>query len=260
MSSLASLVSRADPIERGEGSVAHPSSRVMALQIALSQAGYRIINPPDGAFGPRTDMVVRQFQTQHGLHVDGQVGPLTAALLDVPHDTLVITAKPLVNEVTSLPHDDTASLIAYYGDPRNDLEAWKAKNVIGVPCPWALFYDGVRWPHDVPLHRKCADAFAASFADIWKEAGQDNASPILTHMHNYSGSGNLRPVRGSSRVSTHGFWAAIDFDAEHLPLAHRVPATEMPKVVVDIFKSHKLFWGGDFVGRADPMHVQAAHE
>lgn len=253
MSNLSSLVAIDGPLRLG----VTPGPDVRTLQLALSQAGYRV--GQDGEFGPRTDMVVRQFQRQHGLDPDGKVGPITAALLDAPHGVLIANAAPIMH-ATGFPHDDTASLIAFYGNPTGNLEQWKAANVVPVDCPWTLYYEGREWPHPIPFHRKAAPAFEAAFGSIWLAAAKDDHSQLLHHVRAYSGSGNLRPVRGSSRISTHGFWAAIDFDAEHLPLGHRVPAEEMPAVIVEAFKAQYLFWGGDFVGRPDPMHVQAAHE
>lgn len=40
------------------------------------------VTPVDGIFGPITERAVREFQQQHGLTVDGIVGPLTYAQLD----------------------------------------------------------------------------------------------------------------------------------------------------------------------------------
>lgn len=252
MSSLASLVTKA-PLKEGDDGAA-----VLALQLALSQAGYRI--GQDSDFGPRTKMVVQQFQTQHGLRPDGVVGPLTAALLDAPHETLVTTAVPLVKAPVpgqlqvATPHDDTASLLAFYGKP------WEDSSLLThVPCPWTLYYEGKVWPHPIPFNSKAAKGLAGALNAVWEVAG-GNDSSLLTHIRNYSGSYEYRPVRGSSRLSCHAFGVAIDFDAEHLPLGHGVPATEMPKEVVDAFKANGAFWGGDYTGRKDPMHFQWAHE
>lgn len=235
---------------------------VTALQQALNNAGYRI--DADGNFGPRTDAVVRQFQKQRGLTADGKVGLKTAYLLDTfSHQELVANAAPIIrpNELGVItPHDDTASLLAFYGDPRPDLERWKANNVVGVNCPWTLYYDGEPWPHPIPFHKKVASNLKRSFDTIWAAANKDDKSPLLVHVRNFSGSGNFRPVRNSSRLSTHAFWAAIDFDAETLPLGHGVTKASMPEQVVNTFIACGAFWGGNYTGRKDPMHFQWAHE
>jgi hypothetical protein len=48
---------------------------VVAVQNALVTAGYDVT--PDGDFGGHTEEVVKQFQEDNGLLVDGQAGPLT---------------------------------------------------------------------------------------------------------------------------------------------------------------------------------------
>ncbi len=250
MSSLASLVATG-PLKLGDD-----GSAVLALQLALSQAGYRV--GQDGDFGPRTQQVVAQFQTQHGLRSDGMVGPLTAALLDAPHETLVATAKPLTNQITAqigshpypaMPHDDTASLLAFYGKP------WiNAALLTTVPVPFPMSY-GAAPVTKIQVHVKSADALKRALETI---AAFEPA--VRKHVQHFSGTYNYRPIRGSSRLSCHAFGAAIDFDAANLPLGHGVPASEMPQEVVDAFESQGFFWGGDYTGRKDPMHFQLAHE
>jgi chitosanase len=52
---------------------------VGALQQALIHAGIPLKN--DGVFGPGTEKAVKKFQEQHGLKVDGIVGPATRSTL-----------------------------------------------------------------------------------------------------------------------------------------------------------------------------------
>lgn len=272
MSSLASIVATRGPIRLGDPD----GEDVRVLQAALSQAGYRV--GVDGQFGERTNLVVRQFQQQHGMAIDGTVGKMTAALLDLPHETLLANAQGLtkatavgITEHTPepwTPHDDSASLIAFYGDPRSNSDdanpVWKAANVTTVPCPWTLYYEGKQWSHPIQIHKRVATQLASALNKIWEAAGHDDDSLILTHVRHFSGSGVYRPVRGSSRLSCHAFWAAIDWDAGRLPMVYpggkRFTRGDLPQEVYDAFASEGFTMGVDFTGRQDAMHVQMAHE
>lgn len=261
MSSLASIIAARGPIRSGD----LDGDDVKMLQLALSQAGYRV--GVDGQFGPRTLMVVRQFQQQHGLHIDGVVGAVTAAMLDAPHDVLVKTAQGITSAAPSLtartpepwlPHDDTASLLKFYGRP------WEDPNLlVHVTVPFRMTYQDEHNNvdiHSIQFNRRAAQQLSNALNKIWDAAGHNDDSGLLTHVRRFSGSYNYRPIRGSSRLSCHAFGAAVDFDAERLPLGHVEPVAEMPEEIVAIFKSEGFFWGGDYTGRKDPMHFQLAHE
>jgi len=57
----------------------HRGEYVKQLQQRLNEVGYNLL--VDGAFGPATDRVVRDFQKKKGLIVDGYVGPATRKAL-----------------------------------------------------------------------------------------------------------------------------------------------------------------------------------
>lgn len=145
------------------------------------------------------------------------------------------------------PHDDTASLTAFYGKPGT------RSNLVLVVPPWQMTFEG-RPIKGVQIHKKCAESLKRVFAEI---AEADEIPPEVTI---FDGSFADRSVRGSTRASCHAFGAAIDLDAEHNPMNTRGYKGTMPELVVDAFKREGWFWGGDFKSRKDPMHFQAAHE
>lgn len=256
---ITETIAKDGPIQSGEkGPV------VAGIQALLNAGGYRISF--DGDFGPGTKRAVQRFQMQHGLKPDGIVGMETAKALEMPHDEIVATAVPQINPQTGFPHDDTASLIAYYGDPRGDLAAWQEANLVTITPPWQMFYrgdDGVkRVVNTFQFHRKATPALNLALKEIWEHYGHDQRAIQIAHVADYSGAGNFRPIRGSSRLSCHAFWAAIDFDGEGLPLGHPnpPPPAGIPDTVVHDFVAANLFWGGNYIGRKDPMHFQCAHE
>lgn len=62
-------------------------AEVAELQMRLRDSGFDP-GPVDGVFGPETEVVVRQFQSAHGLEADGVVGPVTWAELLPADDAL----------------------------------------------------------------------------------------------------------------------------------------------------------------------------
>jgi peptidoglycan hydrolase-like protein with peptidoglycan-binding domain len=242
---------------------------VTTLQTALESAGYRIV--ADGIFGDYTTAVVQKFQAAHGLVTDGVVGSITAALLDAPHGALIATAHPLPaisnnsDPRFAFPHDDTASMIAFYGDPSVNNAQWQAANLVPVIPPWPMVGgdsdDGETPVKDIYFHRKCAPNLLAAMNDIWTVCGKDHVKIQSYGLNIFSGAYNYRPIRGSSRLSEHAFAAAIDLDAPDNPMTSNLGVKyKMPQFAVDAFKARGAWWGGDYKQRKDYMHFGFAHE
>lgn len=156
------------------------------------------------------------------------------------------------------PHDDTASLIAFYGDPRSTDFADKKLVSVNVPWKMVLSWDTHHTVQHFVFHYLCAPALSRIFSRIKSVyPTQDDVENVGLHL--WGGAYNYRPIRGSSRLSCHAFGAAIDFDPDHNGM-NTVHRSHMAQPVIDAFKSEGAFWGGDFHTRQDPMHFQFARE
>jgi hypothetical protein len=67
---------RSKPLQRGS----KDRAAVTALQKALRAMGFTL--EADGFFGGETETIIEALQRDHGLKVDGVVGPATAAIID----------------------------------------------------------------------------------------------------------------------------------------------------------------------------------
>ena len=84
------------------------------------------------------------------------------------------------------------------------------------------------------------------------------AKGLHTEIYSYDGCYNDRSVRGSSTTSLHAWAAAIDMNAAHNGMVVN-PTPEQRKGqwsddFIETMKEAGVFFGGDFIHRADPMH------
>jgi Putative peptidoglycan-binding domain-containing protein len=240
---------------------------VKVIQRQLMRAGFPPGGGADGSFGTGTRAAIRMFETANNADkVDGVVDMAIATMIDQDAKTGPAPkpiGQPLIHKATGWPHDDLASLIAFYGDPRGGASVnprWFSQNIVTVKVPFQLHYD--RQPVDsITVHRKCSEAIVQAFENLYEAFGRDYRAIAAANLDKYSGVGNYRMVRGSaSKLSCHAFWAAIDIDAEHLPIGHTNPAKNgMEAEAIAAFEKTGAYWGGRF-SRPDPMHFQYAHE
>lgn len=153
--------------------------------------------------------------------------------------------------MTQWPHDDPASLAAFYGDPNTGAPG---RQLVTVAPPFKMYYDGKPVPH-ITFHRKAASALSAALNEIWDHYGRDQATLDKLGISHFSGTYNPRKIRGSAtRWSNHAYGAAIDINAEKN--GFNTGHGTMPQPVVDAFKRQGALWGGDYHGRTDPMHFE----
>lgn len=62
-----------------------------------------------------------------------------------------------------------------------------------------------------------------------------------------------RPIRGKRTPSEHSWGLAVDIDATQFPMGSK---KRLPQWIVDLWKAHGFDYGGDWKGRADPMHFE----
>ncbi|HEY6155914.1 MAG TPA: peptidoglycan-binding domain-containing protein [Gemmatimonadales bacterium] len=112
--------------------------KVRLIQEWLCLDGFQVVI--DGAFGPATEVAVRQFQVQAGVEVDGVVGPITFSRLVLP---ITRALAPVAA--------DSASLGAMVVSYAKQHLAQRPREVGGQNSgPWVRLYmnghDGPEWP------------------------------------------------------------------------------------------------------------------
>ncbi len=150
---------------------------------------------------------------------------------------------------------------AFYGNPRGSTSDWNRdwyrKNIVTVPVPFSMHMGDQRIAK-ISVHKKCAASLTRVLAAIWARAGHDPKTIALWGADVFSGSMAYRPMRGRRQLSMHAYGCALDFDGTHNELGDAHGHFTPHSVLVEEFKREGWVWGGDWQGRPDPMHVQAA--
>lgn len=158
------------------------------------------------------------------------------------------------------PRNNQAELKAFYGDPtKNEVEP----QLVYIYPPWKMFYPQEDQNHHITrlpvtkirVHKKCAAAFNAAFAEIWLAFNKDQAQIDAVGLNEYNGAYEKRLIRGSrTDWSNHSFGAAIDINASKNPLG--ATTGQMPQEAIDAFTRQGMLWGGFYGGRKDLMHFE----
>jgi hypothetical protein len=159
------------------------------------------------------------------------------------------------------PHEDVASLNAFYGDPRGKngqaSAAWESANLVEWHPPYGICYSDERHTpmNHLRVHRKCLDTFDEAFNDVLSQLGIDYIHAMRLNIS--GGTYCYRLERGGSRLSVHSWGCAIDMDPGHNPFPAHWKAGMIDKRFADILQSHGFCWRGR-EGDIDPMHFQLA--
>lgn len=156
---------------------------------------------------------------------------------------------------TMRPPVGVVEIQALYGDPqpfvRDDgtpSPLWEMRMVkVAFPGPLPL-----GWKRDVVAKSARVNQAIASELDTvlraLKKAG------VWDHIVTFDGAYTWRSMRGSGRLSMHGYGGALDFNADTNQLGSK---GDMHEGVVEVFEGHGWTWGGRW-RRPDPQHFQYA--
>jgi hypothetical protein len=168
--------------------------------------------------------------------------------------------RPILDPVSLMsaprwPHQHDC--LGIFGNPFNP--GWTAENLVHVTPPYAINMGNIHVSH-IQINRIAAESLTRVLARIADMCGHDQAQIRAGHCNCFSGSYAARNMRGLNTISMHAFGLAIDWDAEHNPLGARGDDTffDEDSLLVRAFKEEGWVWGGDWRGRRDAMHVQAA--
>ncbi|MBU8543705.1 MULTISPECIES: M15 family metallopeptidase [Roseomonadaceae] len=163
------------------------------------------------------------------------------------------------------PQDTDAALDAFYGDPDKDNDGapdshWEGANLVAIPARWRMV---ASWDHGLKIrslriHWRCAESLGQALDTIMSHYGSQSAIEAA-RMHLYGGGYTFRRRTSGSRLSTHAYGAAVDFDPARngFGVPWRDGAGMMPVPVIQAFQAQGWVWGGDW-GTPDAMHFQAA--
>ncbi len=231
------------------------------LQSRLTAHGLAV-GPIDGIIGPITTAALKSFQWHAGLESTGRadaetVRALRASSSHVPPRDL--------KGIPDRDKDPKTSPSGYSQFPRQkDMANFYGPHGTGtvlveVPFDMYLAWDTGTKIRRISIHAKAADSCKEALEEIASVYSENDRIDLGVHL--FGGSFNVRQVRGGTRLSTHAWGAAIDFD----PLRNRL---KWGKDRARLARSDaEMFWkawerrGWVSLGRArnfDWMHVQAA--
>ena len=227
------------------------------LQSRLTAHGYPcgII---DGDIGAKTIGALKAFQRANGLDVTGKADASSVDALrrssSNPPGGAARPASPVAghpSRTSPWPHqNDVERFYGPVGTSQASLE---------LPFPMILAWDKQHVVSKITLHKKVIDSAGRAFAEIAKTYSDKERRDIGINV--FSGSLNVRQMRGGSRYSMHSWGIAIDFDNQRNGLRTHAPGARLshPDAVPFWEAWERENWVS--LGRErdfDWMHVQAA--
>lgn len=170
-----------------------------------------------------------------------------ATAQQVPSPTIVPVAWPL-----------QAQVLGIDGMPEGPGSKWYADHIVDVTCPWPLDMDGTKVTQ-IAINKLVAPSLTQVLGAIWDAVGHDMSAIETLRYNRYSGSFNIRPMRGGEMPSMHSYGRAIDWDSEDNEQHSMHHLFTDQSLLVVKFKEAGWIWGGDWSPQSiDAMHVQAS--
>lgn len=163
---------------------------------------------------------------------------------------------------TKLRHNVTplqSELIKKFGVP-NYGQTFRSKNITRIKLPYVMWMDTIKFT-SIDIHKTAAESLSRILNYVWEANDKDYNKIKSQGLHVFSGSWNIRHMRGGSTPSTHSWALALDINAPHNGLG-AVPGND-PKsftknsLIVKAFEEEGWTWGGHW-RRPDGMHFQYA--
>lgn len=232
------------------------------LQTRLTAHGYPV-GVIDGIIGPITTAAIKAFEKYHSLPGDGMADEYVVKALRAP------AASATPGEMAVIPNRNKM------GDPQpvpvknnwpRQKDARKFYGSVGayqtsieLPYPMVLAWDRGYKITRMTLHKKVAASalrVLQNVSEIYNVAERQDLG-----LNIFSGSLNIRKMRGGSRYSMHSWGIAIDFDNQRNRLKWKKPLPRLSHEDAIPFWQEWEKEGWLSLGRArdfDWMHVQAA--
>jgi hypothetical protein len=143
-----------------------------------------------------------------------------------------------------------------FGNPSHP--GWAAIHLVSIVPPFPMHMGAIPI-HSIQINRVAADALAHVLATYWDNVGKDLARVKAEGADVFSGSWNVRNMRGINQVSMHAYGLAIDINAPQNPLGVAPGKTKgsftAKSLLVQCFQEVGAVWGGPW-HRPDAMHFQ----
>ena len=134
---------------------------------------------------------------------------------------------------------------------------WGNLHIVHVNCPWQLYMGPLHIPY-IKINKIAAESLTRVLNHVWDVCGKDPDKIHAIHADQFSGDFVIRQMRGLHTISMHSYGLAIDFDAPHNHLGSPSHFFTESNPLIKAFLDEGWIWGGQWRGRPDSMHIQAA--